>query len=87
MSNLNISKDDNTQYGQESTDYRNTRYTFRSKLYYCINEINNELSKTTLKQIKEEFSTQIAEIKQLISKIENDYSDLVKRVEELEKGE
>ena len=87
MSDLNISKDDNTQYGKALTDYRNTRYTFRSKLYYCINEINNELSKTTLKQIKEEFSTQIAEIKQLISKIENDYSDLAKRVEELEKGE
>ena len=66
-------------------EYRSARNTFKSKLFWCINEINNTLSSTTLKQIKEELQKQITELEGKIKTLENNYQDLLERISKLEK--
>ena len=49
-----------------------------------INEINNTLSSTTLKQIKEELQKQITELEGKVKSLENNYQDLLERISKLE---
>ena len=52
LEDLDYSRSDRSKYSKALMEYRSARNTFKSKLFLCINEINNTLSSTTLKQIK-----------------------------------
>ena len=59
LEDLDYSQSDRSAYSKALMEYRSARNTFKSKLFLCINEINNALSSTALKQIKEELQKQI----------------------------
>ena len=85
LKDLDYSQSDRSEYSKALMEYRSARNTFKSKLFLCINEINNTLSSTTLKQIKEELQNQITELEGKVKSLENNYQSLLERVEKLEK--
>ena len=84
LEDLDYSKSDRSAYSKALMEYRSARNTFKSKLFLCINEINNTLSSTTLKQIKEELQKQITELEGKVKSLENNYQDLLERISKLE---
>lgn len=84
LEDLDYSKSDRSAYSKALMEYRSARNTFKSKLFLCINEINNTLSSTTLKQIKEELENQITELEGKVKSLEENYKSLLERVEKLE---
>ena len=85
LEDLDYSQSDRSAYSKALMEYRSARNTFKSKLFLCINEINNTLSSTTLKQIKEELQKQITELEGKVKSLENNYQDLLERISKLEK--
>ena len=85
LKDLDYSRSDRSEYSKALMEYRSARNTFKSKLFLCINEINNTLSSTTLKQIKEELQNQITELEGKVKSLENNYQDLLERISKLEK--
>ena len=85
LKDLDYSQSDRSEYTKALMEYRSARNTFKSKLFLCINEINNTLSSTALKQIKEELQNQITELEGKIKTLENNYQDLLERISKLEK--
>ena len=85
LKDLDYSQSDRSEYTKALMEYRSARNTFKSKLFLCINEINNALSSTALKQIKEEMQNQITELEGKIKTLENNYQDLLERISKLEK--
>ena len=85
LEDLDYSQSDRSEYSKALTEYRSARNTFKSKLFLCINEINNTLSSTTLKQIREELQNQITELEGKVKLLENNYQDLLERISKLEK--
>ena len=84
LKDLDYSRSDRSEYSKALMEYRSARNTFKSKLFLCINEINNTLSSTTLKQIKEELENQITELEGKVKSLENNYQDLLERISKLE---
>ena len=84
LEDLDYSRSDRSEYSKALMEYRSARNTFKSKLFLCINEINNTLSSTTLKQIKEELENQITELEGKVKSLEENYKSLLERVERLE---
>lgn len=84
LEDLDYSRSDRSEYSKALMEYRSARNTFKSKLFLCINEINNTLSSTTLKQIKEELQKQITELEGKVKSLENNYQDLLERISKLE---
>lgn len=84
LSDLDYSQSDRSQYTKALMEYRSARNTFKSKLFLCINEINNTLSSTALKQIKEELQNQITQLEGKVKLLENNYKDLLERISKLE---
>ena len=84
LKDLDYSRSDRSEYSKALMEYRSARNTFKSKLFLCINEINNTLSSTTLKQIKEEMQNQIIELEGKVKLLEENYKSLLERVEKLE---
>ena len=84
LKDLDYSRSDRSEYSKALMEYRSARNTFKSKLFLCINEINNTLSSTTLKQIKEELENQITELEGKVKSLEENYKSLLERVEKLE---
>ena len=84
LEDLDYSRSDRSEYSKALMEYRSARNTFKSKLFLCINEINNTLSSTTLKQIKEELENQITELEGKVKSLEENYKSLLERVEKLE---
>ena len=84
LEDLDYSQSDRSGYSKALMEYRSARNTFKSKLFLCINEINNTLSSTTLKQIKEELENQITELEEKVKSLEENYKSLLERVEKLE---
>ena len=85
LEDLDYSQSDRSEYSKALMEYRSARNTFKSKLFLCINEINNTLSSTALKQIKEELQKQITELEGKVKSLENNYKDLLERISKLEK--
>ena len=85
LADLDYSQSDRSKYTKALMEYRSARNTFKSKLFLCINEINNTLSSTALKQIKEELQSQITELEGKVKSLENNYQDLLERISKLEK--
>ena len=85
LKDLDYSQSDRSEYSKALMEYRSARNTFKSKLFLCINEINNTLSSTALKQIKEELQNQITELEGKVKLLEENYKSLLERVEKLEK--
>ena len=85
LEDLDYSQSDRSAYSKALMEYRSARNTFKSKLFLCINEINNTLSSTTIKQIKEELQNQITELEGEVKSLEENYKSLLERVEKLEK--
>ena len=84
LEDLDYSRSDRSEYSKALMEYRSARNTFKSKLFLCINEINNTLSSTTLKQIKEELQKQITELEGKVKSLEENYKSLLEKVEKLE---
>ena len=84
LEDLDYSRSDRSEYSKALMEYRSARNTFKSKLFLCINEINNTLSSTALKQIKEELENQITELEGKVKSLEENYKSLLERVEKLE---
>ena len=84
LEDLDYSQSDRSEYTKALMEYRSARNTFKSKLFLCINEINNTLSSTALKQIKEELQNQITELEGKVKLLEENYKSLLERVEKLE---
>ena len=84
LKDLDYSQSDRSKYSKALMEYRSDRNTFKSKLFLCINEINNTLSSTALKQIKEELQNQITELEGKVKLLEENYKSLLERVEKLE---
>ena len=84
LKDLDYSQSDRSEYTKALMEYRSARNTFKSKLFLCINEINNTLSSTALKQIKEELQNQITELEGKVKLLEENYKSLLERVEKLE---
>ena len=84
LEDLDYSRSDRSEYSKALMEYRSARNTFKSKLFLCINEINNTLSSTALKQIKEELQNQITELEGKVKLLENNYQDLLERISKLE---
>ena len=84
LEDLDYSRSDRSEYSKALMEYRSARNTFKSKLFLCINEINNALSSTTLKQIKEELENQITELEGKVKSLENNYQELLERISKLE---
>ena len=85
LEDLDYSQSDRSAYSKALMEYRSARNTFKSKLFLCINEINNTLSSTALKQIKEELQNQITKLEGKVKTLENNYQDLLERISKLEK--
>lgn len=84
LEDLDYSKSDRSAYSKALMEYRSARNTFKSKLFLCINEINNTLSSTAIKQIKEELENQITELEGKVKSLEENYKSLLERVEKIE---
>ena len=84
LEDLDYSRSDRSEYSKALMEYRSARNTFKSKLFLCINEINNALSSTALKQIREELENQISALEGRVRLLENNYQDLLQRIINLE---